>query len=69
MEPVFYIVGGIAIIFLGRVLTNWYHEIEKRNRYMEAQIKLLMHIAAANGVDKDKVAEIIAQAKLPLGGV
>lgn len=33
---------------------------------MEAQIRLLMQIAAKQGVDIDKIAEIGAEAQLPL---
>lgn len=32
---------------------------------MEAQIRLLMHIASKHGVDPDKIAEIVADAELP----
>ncbi len=50
---------------VGKVITEWYHDIKKRNRYMETQIRLLSQIAAASGVSEDKVAEIVAGAKLP----
>lgn len=53
------------LIVGGKKLTDWFHEIKKRNRYMEAQIRLLMHIASKHGVDADKIAEIVAEADLP----
>ncbi|MDB5209229.1 MAG: hypothetical protein JWQ30_56 [Sediminibacterium sp.] len=56
----------LLLIALGKLLTDWFHEIKKRNRYMEAQIRLLMQIAAKQGVDIDKIAEIGAEAQLPL---
>lgn len=59
--------GGALIVALiiGKYLTAWYHEIDKRNRYMEVQIKLLAQIAKANGVTEDKILEIGKEAKLP----
>jgi hypothetical protein len=59
-----YVIGSIVIfiilLLLGKWITEWWHQIEKRNRYMEAELKLLMHIAAKQGVDKDIVSEIMA---------
>lgn len=51
--------------FIVRRFLAWVFEIEKRNRYAEAQVRLLMHIAAKQGVDPDKIAEIVAEADLP----
>lgn len=56
--------GALISIILGKYVYDWYHETDKRNRYMEAQINLLMHIAAHQGVDKDKIAEIVALARM-----
>ena len=56
----------LILIAGGKKLTDWFHEIKKRNRYMEAQLRLLMHIASKQGVDADKIAEIVAEAELPL---
>jgi hypothetical protein len=42
-----------------------FSEMGRSNRYAEAQIRLLMHIAAKQGVDPDKIAEIVAEADLP----
>jgi hypothetical protein len=55
----------LVLIAGGKKLTYWFHEIKKRNRYMEAQLRLLMHIASKQGVDADKIAEIVAEADLP----
>jgi chromosome segregation and condensation protein ScpB len=52
----------VVLILLGKWITEWYHEIKKRNRYMEAQIKLLMEIAAKQGVNQETIAEIRAYA-------
>jgi len=60
-----YLMIVIVAILVGKVITEWYHDIKKRNRYMETQIRLLSQIAAASGVSEDKVAEIVAGAKLP----
>jgi hypothetical protein len=49
--------GGIALI-LYYVITRWAHEIQKRNRYQEAQIKLLSMIAEKSGVSKDEIEVI-----------
>jgi hypothetical protein len=65
-ELILFILPFLLLIALGKLLTDWFHEIRKRNRYMEAQIRLLMHIAAKQGVDTDKIAEIGAEAQLPL---
>lgn len=51
--------------FIVRRFLAWVFEIEKRNRYAETQIRLLMHIAAKQGVDPDKIAEIVAESDLP----
>jgi hypothetical protein len=61
----FYIVGIIAVVIISKFLINWYHEIDKRNRYMEAQIKLLSHIATAHGVNVDTITEVYAKARMP----
>ncbi len=42
-----------------------FSEMGKSKRYGEAQVRLLMHIAAKQGVDPDKIAEIVAEADLP----
>jgi hypothetical protein len=52
----------IAMGIIGLLLAGWYwraiHEIAKRNRYMEAQIKLLGKIAEKNGVTPDEIEGI-----------
>lgn len=57
-------IGAIFSIIIGRYIYAWYSEIDRRKRYMEAQIKLLMHIAAQSGVDKDVIADILTAADL-----
>ncbi len=51
--------------FIVRKFFVWVFQIDRRNKYAEAQIRLLMHIAAKQGVDPDKIAEIVAEADLP----
>jgi alkylhydroperoxidase/carboxymuconolactone decarboxylase family protein YurZ len=53
---------GIITLTLLVNLWTWYGDINRRKRHMEAQTKLLAQIAASNGVDKDKIAEIVAEA-------
>ncbi|HEY6978110.1 MAG TPA: hypothetical protein VH396_17540 [Chitinophagaceae bacterium] len=54
------IIGGVILFIIdsGR-------QARKKLQYMEAQIRLLMQIAAANGVNHDKIAEIVAGTELP----
>lgn len=56
----FFIYGGCAIIAvaLWYYLTQWGHQIAKRNRYLEAQIKLLSKIAEKQGVSMDDIEVI-----------
>lgn len=53
-------VSIIVSLFVGKAIVNYWFEIRKRNRYMEAQIKLLALIAAANEINIEKVSEIVA---------
>ena len=53
----------VTIVLLILVnLWTWYADINRRKRHMEAQTKLLAQIAASNGVDKEKISEIVAKA-------
>lgn len=54
--------AGLALI-LYYLITRWAHEIHKRNRYLEAQIKLLSKIAEKQGVPTDEISGIIAMAE------
>jgi hypothetical protein len=49
--------GGLSLV-LYYVITRWAHEIQKRNRYMEAQIKLLSKIAEKQGVETGDIEVI-----------
>jgi hypothetical protein len=55
------LIGIVVTLFIGKVLTGWYHELEKRNRYMEAQIQLLTLIARKLQADEKEVNEIFAR--------
>jgi predicted DNA-binding ribbon-helix-helix protein len=59
MDDFIIYVGGSVI---GLLLAGWYwraiHEIANRNRYMEAQIKLLGKIAEKSGVTADEIEGI-----------
>ena len=48
-----------------KAVLRLFSEMSKSKRYGEAQVRLLMHIAAKQGVDPDKIAEIVAEADLP----
>lgn len=48
-----------------KAVIRLFSELGKSKRYGEAQVRLLMHIAAKQGVDPDKIAEIVAEADLP----
>ena len=62
LGPVF---AGILFGGLLAPLIYFITSSRKKLRYMEAQIRLLMHIAAANQISQDKIAEIVAEADLP----
>ena len=64
-ELLFLVFVFLFFYFIVRRFFAWVFQIDKRNRYAEAQIRLLMHIAAKQGVDPDKIAEIVAEADLP----
>ena len=64
-ELLFLVFVFLFFYFIVRRFFAWVFQIDKRNRYAEAQIRLLMQIAAKQGVDPDKIAEIVAEADLP----
>lgn len=43
-------------------LNRWTHDIAKRNRYLEAQVRLLANMAKAQGVNEDVIKDILAKA-------
>ena len=57
---------GVSLIsvLLGKYIYSWYAEIKKRNRYMEAQIRLLEQIALKQGVDEKYVNKIMDTANV-----
>ena len=55
---------GLALL-LYYVITQWAHQINKRNRYLEAQIKLLSKIAEKSGVSIDDIEVINRVAEKP----
>lgn len=57
-QNVIYIGAALVALLLYYMITRWAHEIHKRNRYLEAQIKLLSRIAEKQGVSTDDI-EII----------
>jgi hypothetical protein len=58
-------IAVVLALVLGKLVSALFFEIPKRNRYMEAEIRLLAEIAAASGVSTGKIAEIVADAQLP----
>lgn len=67
-QTMIYIGAGLLSLVLYYIITRWVHEIHKRNRYMEAQIKLLSKIAEKQGVSPDEIDGInsVAQTKYQL---
>lgn len=60
---ILYAGGAIVAIFIYYFLIQWIFEIKKRNRYMEAQLKLLVKIAQKQGVPSDEIDGIIKMAE------
>jgi hypothetical protein len=56
----FMIYTAVAIVAVALLyyFIQWSHQISKRNRYMEAQIKLLSKIAEKQGVSIDDIEVI-----------
>lgn len=66
----YYIAGAIISLMLYYMLTQWVHQIQKRNRYLKAQIDLLAKIAEQQGVAKDEIEGILSLAAMkekPMG--
>jgi hypothetical protein len=59
------IITGLWVGAILLLVVVYMRSARKRLQYMETQIRLLMHIAAASGVSQDKIAEIVAEADLP----
>jgi hypothetical protein len=57
-QNIIYILAGALGLLLYYLLTQWAHQIHKRNRYLEAQIKLLSKIAEKSGVSTDDIEVI-----------
>jgi chromosome segregation and condensation protein ScpB len=57
--------AGIAIgaLVLYYMITQWVHQIHKRNRYLKAQIELLCKIAEKQGVEKEEIEAIVSIAE------
>ncbi|HQR94818.1 MAG: hypothetical protein B7Y15_08610 [Bacteroidetes bacterium 24-39-8] len=64
-ELIILIIPLLFLYIIIKVIIKVFGEMGRRRRYAEAQIRLLMHIAAKQGVDPDKIAEIVAEADLP----
>jgi uncharacterized protein YybS (DUF2232 family) len=63
----FMIYGGCAIVavVLMYYFIQWSHQITRRNRLLEAQVKLLSKIAEKQGVSKDDIEVIGRVADMP----
>jgi hypothetical protein len=58
--------GGLIIgIVLLYYFTQWSHQIARRNRLLEAQVKLLSKIAEKQGVSMDDIEVISRVADMP----
>lgn len=49
---------GLSIIVY-YTFTQWVHQIQKRNRYLKAQIELLARIAERQGVPKEEIESVV----------
>jgi hypothetical protein len=54
----------MVTLYVGKRVFNWYNEVPKRNRYMEAQIDLLSKIAWKIGVPVEEIEETLKHANL-----
>ncbi|MDI3320744.1 hypothetical protein [Pinibacter soli] len=59
-----YIAGVMISLYVGKRVFNWYNEVPKRNKYMEAQIDLLSKIAWKLGVPLEEIEETLKNADL-----
>lgn len=62
-EILIYVGATIIALLIYRVFIQWTFQIHKRNRLMEAQIKLLSRIAEKHGVSKDDIDGINSAAE------
>lgn len=54
--------GILAIgIIVYKYLVNWWFQIDKRKRYQQMQINLLIELCKRQGVDSTRLNEIIDQ--------
>jgi hypothetical protein len=56
---------GIVALVIYYIITQWIHQIHKRNRYLKAQTELLAKIAEKQGVNKDEIEVILSVARRP----
>ena len=69
-QMLYYAAAAIISLVLYYALTQWVHQIQRRNRYLKAQIDLLSMIAEKQGVPQDNIEEILNKAEKkekPLG--
>lgn len=59
-----YAPDGLVLLVLISMSYRIYWESRRNRKQMQAQIDLLAQIAAAQGVSKEKIAEIVANVKL-----
>jgi chromosome segregation and condensation protein ScpB len=64
-ELFYYIAVAIIGLMLYYILTQWVHQVQKRNRYARAQIELLAKIAERQGVSKDDIEGILESSAKP----
>jgi hypothetical protein len=63
------IIAAIISIVIYIIVAQYTHQIHKRNRYLEAQIKLLSRIAEKQGVSNEEIERIIKIANTKEPGV
>lgn len=57
-EFIMYVGGAIIGFAILYAFVQWAHQIHKRNRLLEAQVKLLSKIAEKQGVSRDDIEVI-----------
>lgn len=62
---ILYAGGAVIAVVLLYYFIQWSHQIAKRNRLLEAQVKLLAKIAQKQGVSMDDIEVISRVADMP----
>jgi hypothetical protein len=53
-----YVIVLAIAVYVGKFISNWYHEIDTRNKLAKAQVILLIELCKKHGVDEKILEEI-----------